>query len=244
MKVRVWVVLSATLSIAALIVAMIGAGGWEFRGLPVAAAAEKTAETKTVAKPKGPPPLVISKDAPLLLEEPKAKPAAKFVLKLPGQKVADNEPCFVCHTNYREESMAVSHANANHGCVECHGESTAHRNDEDNITPPDIMLGGADIAKNCAKCHEEHNAPADKVIAMWQEKCPARTNPKEMLCTDCHGQHRLKFRTVWWDKKTGKLGERAPGERTRPNPDLTKVPGAKPAPTKTDEVSSPDLEMK
>jgi hypothetical protein len=158
--------------------------------------------------------------------------------------VADNEACFCCHTNYREEPMAVSHANAKVGCIQCHGESTAHRNDEDNITPPDTMYAAADIEKNCAKCHDEHTAPAAKVIARWQEKCPARTNPKDLLCTDCHGEHRLRFRSVWWDKKTGKLGERAKGERTRMNPDLTKVPGEKPAAAKTDEVLSPDAEMK
>ena len=47
--------------------------------------------------------------------------------------------------------------------------------------------------------------PAKKVIAAWQEKCPAKTHVEDLLCTDCHGDHRLKVRTVRWDKHTRKL---------------------------------------
>ena len=64
------------------------------------------------------------------------------------------------------------------------------------------MYAAADIDRACDKCHETHNAPARKVLARWQEKFPAKTNPGELVCTDCHGEHRLKFRSYWWDKKT------------------------------------------
>jgi hypothetical protein len=168
-----------------------------------------------------PPPLKVDKGAPLLLDEP---PPPEKNGKKKG-KVADNSACFVCHGNYEEESLATVHAKEDIGCVKCHGESLDHRGDEDNITPPEKMYAASDIEKACQECHETHDAPARKVVAMWQQKCPARTSPGELLCTDCHGEHRLKFRTVWWDKKTGKLGERKPGEKFRPNPDLTKVPG-------------------
>jgi len=57
----------------------------------------------------------------------------------------------------------------------------------------------------CAECHEQHDAPARKVIERWQKRCPAKANPKEAVCTDCHYEHRLRSRTVVWDKKTGKL---------------------------------------
>jgi hypothetical protein len=178
-------------------------------------------------KPSGLTPLKVDKTAPLLLDDAAGltkKPAAK-----PGAaKHADNSACFVCHGNYQEESMALSHAIADVGCVKCHGDSFAHRNDEDNVTPPDTMYAEADIAANCAKCHDTHDAAAVKVIAKWQERCPAKTNPADLLCTDCHGEHRLSFRTVWWDKKTRKLVVRKQDEQVKRAPDLTKKPG-KPA---------------
>lgn len=34
---------------------------------------------------------------------------------------------------------------------------------------------------------------------------PAKANPKDIVCTDCHFEHRLSCRTVVWDKKTGQL---------------------------------------
>jgi len=172
-----------------------------------------------------PPPLVVDKEKPLLLEEPKKTEQDPWAA--PKGPVADNQACFVCHANYDEEPFAVVHAEVNIGCVKCHGESLAHRDDEDNITPPDIMFWPEKIKSNCDDCHEDHDAPAVKVIALWQERCPAKTDPKTIVCTDCHGQHRLKFRTVWWDKKTRKLIIRKKGERTKPADDLTKKPTKK-----------------
>lgn len=144
----------------------------------------------------------------------------------PGKKtpVADNQACFVCHANYDEEEMADQHAKANVGCTECHGPSTAHRNDENNITPPDRMFPKEAIDPDCVRCHDTHDAPARKVIARWQQRSLGNKDPKEMVCTDCHGEHRLAHRTVRWDKKTGKLipNASAPGqaaaEGTKPKP--------------------------
>jgi hypothetical protein len=141
--------------------------------------------------------------------------------KAEDEIVADNSACFVCHGNYQEEPFALLHAKEDVGCADCHGESHDHRNDEDNITPPDTMYAEADIEPGCAKCHETHDAPAADVIARWQECCPAKTDPAKLVCTDCHGQHRLKFRTVWWNKKTGELGVPKDGQRTKVAPDLT-----------------------
>ena len=53
--------------------------------------------------------------------------------------------------------MAVSHAQGNVGCVGCHGQSLSHRNDEDNVTPPDIIYPAGKINANCVKCHEGHD---------------------------------------------------------------------------------------
>ena len=168
------------------------------------------------------PPLKVDRSAPLLLLD---EPAEKPELKSPhGGPVADNSACYVCHGNYDGEELVVAHGKEGTGCIDCHGESIEHRNDEDNITPPDQMYALEDVDSMCADCHDMHDAPARKVIERWQERCPAKTDPKEIVCTDCHFQHRLPFRTVWWDKETGELVVRKEGERTKPAADLS-APG-------------------
>jgi hypothetical protein len=175
---------------AAVIFGGRGAGG------PLEAGEPKTQKQTAL------PPLEVEKGAPLLLEPaPDAKPE-----KTHGEgPAADNGPCYCCHRNFEEERLVQLHAKANVGCVKCHGESVAHRNDEDNITPPDVIYASRQIEKACQKCHQSHDAPAKKVIAAWQQKCPAKTHIDDLVCTDCHGDHRLKVRTVRWDKQTRKL---------------------------------------
>jgi hypothetical protein len=159
-------------------------------------AAEESAGTA-----KRPPPLKVNKNAPLLLEErpPSTEPVD------PDKPRADNNSCFVCHGNFQDELMVTAHAKENIGCVKCHGSSFAHRNDEDNITPPDKMFTSERINKACSECHEDHTAPVHKVITMFQARFPQDADPKKVVCTDCHGEHRLKVRSVHWDKSTGKL---------------------------------------
>ena len=154
-----------------------------------------------VARPQessAPPPLVVDEDDPLLLDEP-AKDEE------PAAKRAENQPCFVCHVNYTREELVFTHAAQNVGCVDCHGDSFAHRNDENNTTPPDTMYPSENIDKACKECHETHDVPAAAVVAHWLKRYPKKPMPKLIVCTDCHGAHRLKLRTVRWDKKTRKL---------------------------------------
>ncbi len=153
-------------------------------------------------------PLKVDKAAPLLLDEPPAKPPEAFDPKKPR---ADNSACFVCHGNFQEESMVAVHAKENVGCMKCHGASRAHRNDEDNVTAPDKMFAPARIDNACRECHEDHNASARKVIAMFQARFSANTDPKKVVCTDCHGEHRLKVRSVSWDKRHGQALGTQPG---------------------------------
>ena len=134
----------------------------------------------------------------------------------------DNGPCYVCHGNYDGEELVLQHAKKKVSCIDCHGKSAEHRDDEDNITPPDKMYAADGIGKMCGACHKGHDVAAVKVILRWQERCPVKTDPKTIVCTDCHGGHRMKFRTVWWDKKTRKLIIRKKGERIKVAPDLTK----------------------
>ncbi len=148
------------------------------------------------------PPLMIDDDEPLLLlEEPEEEEKSATEIKA----LTKNQPCFVCHVNYQEEPLAAGHAKMGVSCVDCHGNSFPHRNDENNTTPPDRMYPADQIEKACTECHRAHDAPAVKVIARWQKRCPDKKDPKTIVCTDCHGQHRLKVRTVQWDKKTGEV---------------------------------------
>ncbi len=132
-----------------------------------------------------------------LPEAPAEKPKMK----------ADNQSCYVCHDNYQEEELVVSHGVEDVGCIDCHGKSFAHRDDEDNITPPEVMYPRAKINACCQDCHDMHDVSATDVIARWQERDLSKLAPKELVCTDCHGSHRLKRRMVRWDKQTGKLLE-------------------------------------
>jgi hypothetical protein len=155
----------------------------------------------------GPPPLRVDRSAPLLLNEPGGAKGP------PPGPVADNLACYCCHGNYKEEPFVQTHAKANVGCVKCHGASNAHRNDEHNITPPDVMFPPERIAEGCQPCHATHDVSAVKLIARWQEQCP-KTDPAKIVCTDCHGRHRLTSRKVRWDKKTGEqLPKTADGKR-------------------------------
>jgi hypothetical protein len=182
-----------------VLAASIGAAGI-FGGRGAAAPLEAGEPKSQKAAPL--PALKVEKGAPLLLDAlPESKPE-----NAPGKgPMVDNGACYCCHRNFEEESLVQVHAKAGVGCVKCHGESIAHRNDEDNITPPDVIYASRQIDNACQKCHESHDAPAKKVIAAWQQKCPAKTGPEELVCTDCHGEHRMKVRTVRWDKQTRKL---------------------------------------
>jgi len=219
MKYAAWVVWSAVLAgCLAIGVFLVLGGGGDLVPLPQAVAAASPA-AKPPAKAAALPALKVDRNAPLLLDEPPPRKPSKS--KGP---VADNHSCFVCHTNYQDESMAVAHADANVGCIKCHGESIAHRNDENNITPPGTMYPPEKIEASCLTCHETHDAPAKKVLARWKERCPTKTDFAEILCTDCHGEHRLKLRTVRWDKRTGQL---LTGAKPQPKPAAGPPPRAK-----------------
>jgi hypothetical protein len=131
-------------------------------------------------------PLLLE-EPPLLLDEEETGPAA------------DNSRCHVCHINYSEEALAVTHARANISCEQCHGSSDAHCGDEDNITPPDIMYAAEKIRPFCMHCHTK-----EKIDIAVHKKVLSDTSAKG-ICTNCHGEHRLGYRTRKWDKTTGKL---------------------------------------
>ncbi|MBN2594368.1 MAG: hypothetical protein JXA81_12740 [Sedimentisphaerales bacterium] len=147
------------------------------------------------AHPTSPPeakdeaPLLLDDEPLLLLEgEPQADQSD-------GPK-ADNSRCFVCHINYMQEDIAVIHARASIGCASCHGESDEHIADESwasggNGTAPDIMYLPAKINPFCMDCHTR-----DKIDT--EQHKPLFANMGKMVCTDCHGSHRLEVRKCKW----------------------------------------------
>ena len=121
------------------------------------------ATKEPVEKPaNAPPPLVIDMDEPLLLDAP---PGEEQVLS--GTTGADNAQCFVCHANYMGESLASRHAEIGMGCAACHGESLAHKNDENNTTPPETLFPTENIDRFCRRCHSSHDVAPSKVVARW-----------------------------------------------------------------------------
>ncbi len=123
-------------------------------------------------------------------------------LTAPSGPVADNSRCYVCHINYEEEALTFVHARADIGCEQCHGSSDAHCSDEDNITPPDIMYPAAKIDSFCMDCHTKGKIDVPVHNSVW-----ADIGTEEGCCTNCHGEHRLSYRTRKWDKTTGELLE-------------------------------------
>ena len=96
------------------------------------------------------------------------------------------------------------------GCERCHGESFRHRSDEANITPPEIMYPKEKINPTCMMCHPRHDIQDTKDhrpileagLSIFESQ-PSDEKAKE-YCTDCHGsKHRMKTRTIHWDKCTG-----------------------------------------
>jgi hypothetical protein len=109
---------------------------------------------------------------------------------------ADNSRCFVCHVNYMQEDIAVIHARADIGCAGCHGESDEHIADESwasggNGTAPEIMYPKPKINPFCMGCHTK-----DKIDT--EQHKPLFEDVEKMVCTDCHGSHRLEVRKCKW----------------------------------------------
>jgi hypothetical protein len=109
-----------------------------------------------------------------------------------------NAACYVCHITFVQEKLARAHLKAKVGCVDCHGTSSAHANDEHiGATKPDVTYPREEIADACRKCHPNHDVPPEAVIARWVELgrkagAPAEVDRLPPVCTDCHGDHRIE----------------------------------------------------
>jgi len=113
----------------------------------------------------------------------------------------DNSRCHVCHMNYDDEELAVSHAKLGIGCEACHGSSDAHCDDENNAVPPDRMYPADKVNPFCMQCH-----PRVKLVDEAMHKpLLAGTATQKKHCSDCHGEHVMAERVARWDKVTGEL---------------------------------------
>lgn len=135
-------------------------------------------------------PLLLDDQPLLLLDDEPATTA-------PDQPAADNSRCFVCHANYLDEKIAVTHARAGIGCATCHGASDAHIADESwasgsNGTAPDIIFPKERVNPSCMACH-----PKDRIDTA-EHKPLFADGAQHSLCTDCHGNHRLPVRRSRW----------------------------------------------
>ena len=118
-------------------------------------------------------------------------------LCLPASKAGDknnplgpNAACYVCHMTYVKEPMSRLHLKHKVYCIDCHGISAGHANDEDiGATKPDIYFKRNQINASCRKCHLNHDAAPEKVIARWFKRKLTVSPP---VCTDCHGSHKIK----------------------------------------------------
>lgn len=133
-------------------------------------------------------PLLLD-DQPLLLDDESAD------ADLPD--MADNSRCHVCHINYQQEDIAVTHAKAGMGCNHCHGESDEHIDDESwarggTGTPPDRMFPMETINPFCMTCHTIDKTDQPQHKSVFAE------GDDHKVCTDCHGKHRLPTRKFKW----------------------------------------------
>lgn len=140
-------------------------------------------------------------------DEPQPEPEAEeepLLLLLDEDVLTDrtglNDRCYVCHVNFSHEELAVNHALVDVGCEDCHGSCDAHCDDEDNITPPDIMYAEEQVNEFCMGCH-----PVEDLEGVDKHDRIVAGSDNQKTCTTCHGKHRVNYRTREWDPYTGEL---------------------------------------
>jgi len=157
------------------------------------------------AQPPGAPASLPAAGAPPPYEPPPAPPTGP---------IADNSRCFVCHANYEDEALSLTHAKADVGCIRCHGLSSPHSTDEDGLTAPDRMFRKETLRLNCLTCHDWVKLIASDKTKAGRTDLPEKPDhqavlegrvPDKRFCTDCHGEHRMYYRTRAWNKRSGLL---------------------------------------
>ena len=108
----------------------------------------------------------------------------------------------------------MAHAKAGFGCIRCHGVSSPHSTDEDGLTAPERMYPKSWVRLNCLSCHDSARlveSDKKKVDRSDLKEKPNHqavldgTSREKRFCTDCHGEHRMYYRTKVWNKRSGVL---------------------------------------
>ncbi len=164
---------------------------------PTSELAVVPADELVVAVEDEEPLLLLDDEEPLLLlddEEP-----LLLLNEGGGEDMSINLRCHACHYNFSQEEIAGTHARMGIGCEDCHGACDAHCDDEDNITPPDVMFAPEMIEPFCLGCHGE------ELLEVPDHKEARGDDGEKLVCTQCHGDHRMNHRTRDWDPYTGEL---------------------------------------
>jgi len=91
--------------------------------------------------------------------------------------------CGICHIDTTDEFNGSLHETEEVACVDCHGPSEGHVEDENNDVKPDEVFARADVDRLCEKCHEcSRPDPAKPVPVPRKER---------KVCTDCHAAHQF-----------------------------------------------------
>jgi hypothetical protein len=116
------------------------------------------------------------------------------------ERPEDNRLCLVCHEMLAEELIAKSHEEQDILCVDCHGPSRLHMEDEMQMTKPDNLMGRAEVDPFCKECHPQHKdeAVVDAFRKEWwgRDRPNGRVINNDSICTDCHGMHNIKEKQV------------------------------------------------
>jgi len=129
----------------------------------------------------------------------RASPGGRgFTMAGPGPRPKDNSFCLVCHEGLAEELITKVHVEKDVLCVDCHGPSTFHMEDEMLMTEPDIIFGRAEVAAFCRNCHGPHKNPTKveefREAMYGRDRANGRVVNFHSICTDCHGTHNIAGR--------------------------------------------------
>ncbi len=145
-------------------------------------AREKSAPDHVVADPDD-PPADIEATAEEVLAEMSPEWRALLAEAEAHQAGGMGQGCAGCHVDVSDQWVGSGHDLADIGCIECHGPSEGHVQDENNEVLPDEVFARADMDRLCAACHRcQHAASApDRPDLSIRRAVP--------ICTDCHPAH-------------------------------------------------------
>ena len=149
--------------------------------------AEPVPEEPAAAGDPAPAPFPAPPDVEADAEEALAEMSSEWQAMLAKaealQRRDQAEWCVVCHVDASDQWTGTLHDRNDVGCIECHGPSEAHAQDENNEVLPDEIFARADVDRLCAECHRcTRSGVADEVPLRDVALGPP-------VCTDCHRAH-------------------------------------------------------